>query len=141
MSKKVITRRYRVKDILDDYFSGLPIKDIAEKYNITSQTVLKQLRRITAIMEEYTPEELEALREQKANLIDATQFKIIQEMNKEDKIRRASLKDLAFSFEKLYNANRLERGQSTENVAIKQERFVEIVKDLAKDKNEDLEQI
>lgn len=128
-------QRVDIKIIVDDFLSGLSEKQIAKKYNISVDTVRNCLNPIRRIVKPYTKEQLEYYRENKADLIDAVQFKIILEMANDQKVKKASLKDLSTAFEKLHTAGRLERNQSTDNISMKHESFISLVKELAEEHN------
>ncbi len=58
----------------------------------------------------------------RASLLGALEFKILIEMMDKARLKKASINNLAYAFQQLYNARRLELGLSTGNLAINVEK-------------------
>jgi hypothetical protein len=127
--------------VLNDFFSGMSQAQMARKYNLCKASVKERLGPVIKVLNGIRPEDIEIFRSRKADLIDAVQLKVLTEMSKEHKIERAGLKDLSSAFKELHTGVRLERGESTQNVSMKQESFVNMIKEVGKDKGTPIEQI
>ena len=96
----------------------LSYADIAEKMGVQKQAVHQALQRFERIIDQ--PDELEAYRRSKSDLLEAAEMKLISKIVDEETISKASLNNAAYAFAQLHNAGRLERGKSTSNIDIKQ---------------------
>lgn len=90
---------------------SLSIRELAEINGVSKQAVSQMFQRY-GIDEAY----LEKFKEHRADLFAGLQDTVLATLTSED-IKGASLKDRTIAFGVLYDKERLERGQSTSNVA------------------------
>jgi len=98
--------------IIAELKSGKTTKQIADHYGVTPRAVSDMCNR-----HGFKLRDLQAYKEHKADLLAFKQSQILDAMGK-DKIKEASLRDQATTFNILNNAEKLERGQATSNVNI-----------------------
>lgn len=96
----------------------LSYEEIGEKFGATKQSVHAAIRRFEQIIGSQ-PEELEAYRQRKADLLEAAELQILEKITDPETLQKASLNNAAYTFAQLHNAGRLERGKSTANVDIR----------------------
>lgn len=95
--------------------AGVPRTEIARALGVHKATVSKALAKFEPLFQGLR--EVRDFREVKADIIDATQLRLLQSLMSEEKHKKASLNQAAYAFDVLYKANRLERNQSTANVS------------------------
>jgi len=93
--------------------NGLTHKDIGGLLNCSESTVRYHLRNMGIA----SRKELEDFKVNRADLLAMKQSEMIHSLT-DDKTQKASLRDLIWSFGVLYDKERLERGQSTGNIAL-----------------------
>lgn len=93
-------------------------QEIADRFGCNKSTVHIAIKRFENIMKE--PEEIEAYRQCKSELLDAAEMTILEKIVDTETIAKASLNNAAYAFAQLHNAGRLERGKSTQNVDMRQ---------------------
>jgi hypothetical protein len=98
--------------VIAELKSGKTAKQIAAQYDVTPETVWLMLRR-----QGFSIRSLQAYQATKADLLAFRQSQVLEAMDHE-KISQASLRDQATTFNILHNAERLERGQSTNNINV-----------------------
>ncbi|MBT8491122.1 MAG: helix-turn-helix domain-containing protein [Deltaproteobacteria bacterium] len=86
---------------------------IADATGRNKSTVWRTLKRYN-IQKKKT----ESFKADRADIFAGTQANILEEMNTPEKIAKASLRDLTIAAGTLYHKERLERGQSTENIQL-----------------------
>lgn len=112
-TKPKITKRTKIPMplLIAELKAGKTARQIAEQYGVTPETVWGMCRR-----QGFSVKTLETYKAQKADLLAFRQNQILEAMTPE-KILGASLRDQATTFNILHNAERLERGQSTNNLS------------------------
>lgn len=95
------------------YLSGVSQADIAKLFGVSRQAISQALKPFKV----RHPEVAQAYKENKSNLINEKEMTALQAID-EDKLKKASGRDLAIIFGTLYDKNRLEQGKSTDNVMI-----------------------
>ena len=98
--------------VIAELKSGKTVKQIATTYDVTPETVWGMMRR-----QGFSIRSLQAYQATKADLLAFRQSQVLEAMDHE-KITQASLRDQATTFNILHNAERLERGQSTNNINV-----------------------
>ena len=96
----------------------LTYSEIADKMGCCKQTVHAAIKRFEQIIGNQ-PEELDAYRQRKAELLEAAELQLLEKITDPETIQKASLNNAAYTFAQLHNAGRLERGKSTSNIDIK----------------------
>lgn len=94
----------------------LSFGEIADQLGCTKQGVQQALSRFNSLIAD--PDEVEAFEEQKPQILSSLEFKLLQKFVDEDTLQKASLNNAAYAYSQIFNANRLTRGQSTENINI-----------------------
>lgn len=93
----------------------LTFEEIASKFGVSRQAVQQALDKFNKFIE--SPENTAAYQDNKAQLLDTAQFKILNELLDSEKLEKASINNLAYAYSQLDQSARLERGQSTANIA------------------------
>ena len=92
----------------------LSYDEIAKRFGVTKTAVYHVLSEFAKITE--NPEIVEGYASIRGKLLTAGEFELLKEIFDPEKLKKASLNNVAYAFSHDYNANRLERGESTRNV-------------------------
>ena len=92
--------------------NGLSAAEVARMYGVNNQAIYLKLKRHGIDIKG-----LKCWKERKADVLSHLQMQIAEAIDNK-KIQNTSLRDLATSFNIMHNAERLERGQSTQNVGL-----------------------
>ena len=98
---------------INNHLSYNEIGQLLGGYN--KQTVHKALQPFLGMIAD--PEARAAYKESKADVLEGAQLKIVSNLVDEDKLKKASVNNLAYAAQSLDNMIRLERGQSTANIS------------------------
>lgn len=98
------------------YSNGLSLREVGALMNVHHSVVDTRLKRITEFLPD--PQELEMYRNNKSQLIEAAQYKVLNKILDAETIQNASLNNAAYTYQALYNCHRLEAGKSTSNVSM-----------------------
>ncbi len=93
----------------------LTLQEIADRFKCHKSSVSKALKRFIAILPDTG--EIQAYLDNKSHLLTAVELTLLSELANPEKLKAASLNNLAYSFQNIHNANRLEAGKSTTNAA------------------------
>lgn len=93
----------------------LPQADIARYFSVVPSAVDAALHPFKEILKSNTT--LEAFRNQKSNVLDSLEMKMLQELVNEKRLKKATTGNIAYSYDKIATHNRLEKGLSTSNVS------------------------
>ena len=94
--------------------NGLSYQAIGDKLGFHKTTIFKALKPFRALIK--NPDQIAAYRENKATLIDSAQMELIGQIANKEKLKKATLGNVAYGISQLDNVARLERGQATANV-------------------------
>ena len=94
---------------------GMTIEDIAKHFNVSKQAVSQRLRAFIGILQ--SPEALKAYQNAKTDILSAVELKLVSSLLDADKIKDASLNNVAYALQNVFNMNRLEQDKSTVNLA------------------------
>ena len=94
---------------------GLTYPEIAKYMGVTKQAVHAALKRFNTLLMQ--PGELDAFRGAKADLLESAEARLLNEVIDPDKMRKASINNVAYALGQVSNIARLEKGLSTSNVA------------------------
>lgn len=97
------------------YKNNHTFQEIADHFGVTKGAVHKALASFINILK--SPEDLEAYRKQKSDLLDSVELELMSQMVDKDKIKAASLNNVAYAMQNVFNMNRLEKDLSTANIA------------------------
>ena len=98
------------------YRHGLSYQQIADRFGVTKQAVHQRLTNISQLLPNH--EEIETYRQSKAQMLDALEYKVYNEMLDPDKLKAASFNNLAYGFQNISTQNRLEKGLATDRLDI-----------------------
>jgi predicted DNA-binding protein YlxM (UPF0122 family) len=93
---------------------GMSYADIGIYYNVSTQAVHQALKRFKALITDKT--EIDALRINKAEILDSVELTLLNDLVDTDKRKAASLNNVAYALQNVNNMNRLEKGQPTANI-------------------------
>lgn len=93
----------------------LSYQEIADKFGCDKSYIYRALKEFEDILKD--PESAQAYHENKAGLLTAIELRLAKQLINEDVLKGASLNNVAYSFQAVHNANRLERNQSTQNTS------------------------
>lgn len=105
-------KRTPVKKVLNQLALGATQTQVAKSVNVSKQAVSQMLQRY-GIESKF----LESFKENRADILAGMQDTVLASLTEVD-LNKASLRDRVISFGVLYDKERLERGQSTSNVAV-----------------------
>lgn len=95
---------------------GNTYKDIANMMGVTEQGVHAHLKPFLPLLEH--AEGLPAFKANQADIYDVVRSKLIGSMIEPEKLQKASVNNLAYAAKAMHEMSRLERDQSTSNVAV-----------------------
>ncbi len=117
IQKKYNYRNIDKSKIVDLYFlKKVSITDIAKVLDCSPAyifSVIKPFRNLLA-----DDSTLQAFEKNKSKILTTAEMKILNELLRDDKLKEASANNLAYAFQQMFNANRLEKNQSTQNIAV-----------------------
>lgn len=96
------------------YVRGLKIEEIAKYFGCSSSAVTQKLGRFKGILCE--KDEIDTYEEKKSQLLSSVELKLLMKLACPGAIKKATLNNAAYAFTQIHTANRLTKGQSTENV-------------------------
>ena len=97
------------------YKNKLSYGEIGKQLDRNKSTIYDALKRFELVLGDKA--EVETFKEHEAHLIDGARWKILCNLSDDDRLKKASVNNLAYAFQSMYNAQRLERGESTSNIA------------------------
>ena len=97
---------------------GLSYKDIGQYFGATKQAAEQALARFSALL--LKPGEVAAYRGQKGAILESVEARLLHELVDPSRVEKASLNNVAYALGTVGNMTRLEKGQSTSNVAYKE---------------------
>ena len=105
--QKIVT--YRLKN-------KLSYRQIGAVMGVSKDTIKDRLRPLKRLLKD--PAAVDIYRENRADMMDAIERELATQILDEDKLKSASVNNIAYAMAQLNNIGRLERGQSTANVAV-----------------------
>lgn len=122
---KLVKSRQKVAKILDLAARGIGNEAIARAIPCSPGFVGKTLESFKASFKEL--ENLKEYRTAKRDLLDATELGLLRELNDGEKLAKASINQVAYAFQQVHTAGRLESGQSTANISTRTVTFTQPV--------------
>ena len=107
----------------------LSYAQIAKQFNVNKGTLYKALKPFIQLID--NPEALNAYNHNRPAILQALEMEIATNLATPDRLKKATLGNMAYALDKITHARRLEEGQSTENIAILNTELREIDKELA----------
>lgn len=99
---------------IDLRMQGLPITAVAKITNISPNTIDNILEKFSNVFSELP--NIKEYNQHRIQLLTAAELKLLNLLMDPEKLAKASLNNVAYAFQQVHNANRLERGLSTANV-------------------------
>lgn len=94
---------------------GMTFQAIADHFKCHKSAVHQRLRNFLTILQ--SPEALKAFQNSKQDILSAVEFKLISQLLDANKLKDASVNNIAYALQNVFNMNRLEKGESTANIA------------------------
>lgn len=118
------------------YYNRLSHREIAEKMGINVNTVVNSLSTIKKLLKE--PATLRAYEGIRNQILSSAEMLLLEQIFDKEKLQKASINNVAYAFQQIFNARRLEEGQSTENIsyADMSKRLEEIKEEIRKKKEQ-----
>ena len=104
-----------LRDIVELRLQGHSGAEIARHLGISKQAVSKRLK---GLMGKLDGDRLEAYRAHRVALLESIEEGLLSELVNPDRVKKATLVNVAYAFTQLHNARRLEAGESTENLSL-----------------------
>lgn len=95
---------------------GLSYDEIGKIFGVTGQAVYQRLNSFKKYID--NPEIIQAFNENKVNILTVVEQELVSNLLAPDKVKKASLNNIAYALQNVSNINRLEQGKSTSNVNI-----------------------
>ena len=95
---------------------GFSYQEIADKFNCSKSAVYDRISRLLKVLDD--PEAHSSYVKNKTAILESVERVLIGDLVDPDRRKRASLNNVAYAFQQIYNAGRLEAGKSTENVDV-----------------------
>lgn len=111
----------QVSKMIEMHVKGIGCNQIAAAIGVAPSTVTRNLAKMKPLFQDL--ENVEDYRSVREQVLSATELTFLKSAVQADKLALSSTKDLMYSFDKVYNARRLEEGKSTQNVSKKIESF------------------
>ena len=92
---------------------GLSYGDIAKQLNVTKGGVWRRLKPFEDLIKD--PDSITAYDANRANLLNSAEMTMLKEIVNSDKLKSASVNNLAYAYNTLFQARRLTLGESTAN--------------------------
>ncbi|TKB64003.1 MAG: hypothetical protein E8D47_12195 [Nitrospira sp.] len=129
-----VDRPRRKIDLVQAYklrvVNRLSFAEIAKALGVPKSSVHAALQRLHKFIPD--PEVVHAYQEVRPTLLTAVEERLIASLTDEDTIQKASLNNRAYAFQQVFNARRLESGQSTSNLSVLSKMLSETVQNLYK---------
>jgi hypothetical protein len=117
--EKQVSKRIDVPKALKLRIQGNTYEEIAKIFGCSRQAIAQSLDKFESfLIESGQPGILSAFQDNRGQLLNAMEFRMMRSLVDEDAISKASLNNRAYAFEKIHQARRLEEGKSTENVSV-----------------------
>ena len=95
--------------------NGLSYQEIANQFNVTKQAVWARLKPFERFVGD--PDSLKAYDSNRAKILNSAELRMVSELLDEDKLKSASVNNLAYAAKNLFDMRRLDQGESTANVS------------------------
>ena len=116
-SNIVTVNKIDTSAMIKAYFvNGLSESDIARMQGISRQAVNQALKPYKSLIAD--PVKLRAYKDNRSLIFDGLESELVSLCLVKDKHKKATLGNVAYALDKVYNINRLEKNQSTQNINI-----------------------
>jgi len=96
------------------FVNRLTYKQIADKYGVTPQAVEQRISRFKEKFGE--SEEIQQYTSNRDGILTVVEREILSRIVDPSKLEKATINNLAYAFQQIFNARRLEEGKSTANL-------------------------
>lgn len=93
----------------------LTYQQIAIQFGVSKQAVQQRLSKLFELISD--PDADQAYSDNRADVLNAVEREMISQMLDSEKLKKASVNNIAYAFQQITNARRLEQGLSTQNIA------------------------
>ncbi len=94
---------------------GMTYQQIADKFNCSKVSVYQRLQHLRPYLD---PEAIQQWDSNKSKALSVAEQVLLDEITNPAKVEKASLNNIAYAFQQVYSANRLEQGKATENIGV-----------------------
>lgn len=110
-----IEKKIDMSDVLKlRLVNKVTLSEIAAKYNVSPQAISQ---RINKFMDKISdPEMIQAYKDNRADILSSVEEKIIEYMLTPSVLEKATFNNLAYGYQQVFNARRLEENKSTANL-------------------------
>ena len=105
-----VSRAFKLRAV-----NRLSYGEIAKQLNCSKSGVYDALQPFLKLID--NPNEVQAYVQNKEFVFNALEWELVKDLTDEDKRKKASLNNTAFTFNTVANQNRLEQGKATANIA------------------------
>lgn len=116
-SKAVVQVKQTAK-VLELRARGLSQSEIAGAVGLSETRVKQLVQQFKPVFREL--ENIEKYQQVRKDLLTATELQLLKSLNDPEKLDKASLNNVAYSFSAVHSARRLEAGLSTSNASVQQ---------------------
>ena len=117
-SKVPRQRKFDHGAALELALQGWRYSDIATRFSVHESSVKQALSKYQHILSGLQHGELETYRKHRTELFTVTERELMASLTDPEKLAKASLNNVAYAFQQIHTARRLEEGKSTENKSI-----------------------
>jgi len=110
------SRKVDVGKALELRLRGYSYQDIANRFKCQKSTVCQALQKFLKLLD--NPDLVNAYKQHEADILAAAKSRIVTRIIEPSVLKKASVNNLAYAFTQLNQAERLSRGQSTQNIDI-----------------------
>lgn len=93
----------------------LTYQQIANQFGVSKQAVQQRLSKLFELIND--PDADQAYSDNRADVLNAIEREMVSQMLDSEKLKKASVNNIAYAFQQITNARRLEQGLSTQNIA------------------------
>jgi predicted transcriptional regulator len=111
---KAVVQVKKTAKVLELRARGLGQSEIAGAVGLSETRVKQLIQQFKPVFSEL--ENIEAYQSVRKDLLSATELVLLKSLNDPEKLNKASANAIAYSFSQIFQARRLETGQSTQNV-------------------------
>lgn len=111
---KAVVQVKKTAKVLELRARGLSQSEIAGAVGLSETRVKQLVQQFKPVFSEL--ENIEAYQSVRKDLLSATELVLLKSLNDPEKLSKASANGIAYSFSQIFQARRLETGQSTQNV-------------------------
>ena len=111
------------------YKHQLPLVNISELSGVPKSTLADWYKPIDQLIK--NPESLELYKRNRPSILSSLECELIKDLTDSEKRKKASLNNVAYAFQQIHVARRLEEGLSTGNLAVNVEKSLTNAHELA----------